>query len=180
MIFVKQLHVKKVIKIQHLLSRHYNYSIGQDIIIKIKNFTAMKAKYFFGGLSMALLGAVIALFVFTNFIDRPSVAESNDGSDSAISNIAAMHTSYQTQPEAPVDLTFAAEQTVHAVVNVHTMSVVASQPDNPILQWFYGNQNNKPQKVSGVGSGVIVSPDGYIITCNHVVENAESVEVTVE
>ena len=37
---------------------------------------------------------------------------------------------------------------------------------------------HKPREVSGYGSGVIISADGYIITNNHVIEDAESVEVT--
>ena len=36
----------------------------------------------------------------------------------------------------------------------------------------------RPREVSGYGSGVIISGDGYIITNNHVIENAESVDVT--
>jgi Do/DeqQ family serine protease len=52
------------------------------------------------------------------------------------------------------------------------------QPDNPILEWFYGDRYSKPREVSGYGSGVIISSDGYIITNNHVIENADAVDVT--
>jgi Do/DeqQ family serine protease len=47
------------------------------------------------------------------------------------------------------------------------------------MEWFYGDRySSKPREVSGYGSGVIISADGYIITNNHVIKNAESVEVT--
>jgi Do/DeqQ family serine protease len=81
----------------------------------------------------------------------------------------------QTQ-EGQIDFTYAAELTVHAVVHVHIK--MAGTPENPILDWFYGDRNSKPREVQGYGSGVIISSDGYIITNNHVVENAESVDVT--
>ena len=46
------------------------------------------------------------------------------------------------------------------------------------MEWFYGDRYSKPREVSGYGSGVIITNDGYIITNNHVIEDAESVEVT--
>jgi Do/DeqQ family serine protease len=48
---------------------------------------------------------------------------------------------------------------------------------NPIMEFFYGESYSKSRVVRGYGSGVIVSADGYIITNNHVVENAEEVTV---
>ena len=55
--------------------------------------------------------------------------------------------------------------------------MMGAQADNPILEWFYGDKYSKPREVSGYGSGVIISGDGYIITNNHVIEGAENVEV---
>jgi Do/DeqQ family serine protease len=79
-----------------------------------------------------------------------------------------------------VDFTYPAEQTVHAVVHVKTTTTYTSQ-SNPILDWFYGEPfRNQPQQRErkGYGSGVIVTADGYIITNNHVIEDAEKIVVT--
>ncbi len=72
------------------------------------------------------------------------------------------------------DLTFAANKSINAVVHVKNTSIVKDS-DSWALQFFYGDESRK--KV-GTGSGVIISPDGYIITNYHVIENSTEVIVT--
>ena len=73
-----------------------------------------------------------------------------------------------------IDFTDAAERTVHAVVHVKN-TTISRQPSN-IMEYFYGG--GQPKAMVGAGSGVIISPDGYIITNNHVIANASQLEVT--
>ncbi len=75
------------------------------------------------------------------------------------------------------DFTFAAEQTVNAVVHVKT--TLGSQNRQPsIYDFFFGSpQGGNMMPSIASGSGVILTNDGYIVTNNHVVQNSKSVEV---
>ncbi len=127
---------------------------------------------------MAILGAAIALFAYTQFLEKTPASVSPDTSGIRMENAQAYLTSLQ-QKQGQIDFTYAAEQTVHAVVHVHTKSLMGSDAENPLMEFFYGRQQpQKPREVQGYGSGVIISNDGYIVTNNHVIEDAESVDVT--
>jgi len=74
-----------------------------------------------------------------------------------------------------LDFTTAAETTVNAVV--HVKNVTISKGPTNIIEFFYGSKTSQTPQV-GTGSGVIISPDGYIVTNNHVIAKANQLQVT--
>jgi len=73
-----------------------------------------------------------------------------------------------------IDFTAAAEKTIHAVVHVKNKTV--SREANTLRDYFFGGGSER--EMIGTGSGVIINKDGFIITNNHVIDNATSLEVT--
>jgi Do/DeqQ family serine protease len=89
-------------------------------------------------------------------------------------------------PQAPTRATAsfsdAARKAMPAVVNIFTSQEVKRprQPfmDDPLFRYFFGDQLEAgPQRREGLGSGVIVSEQGYILTNHHVVESVDQIEV---
>lgn len=86
------------------------------------------------------------------------------------------------------------KKVVPAVVNISSSKVSkipadfeGQMPDDPLFRQFFGNGSNQQfnvprqapeQRETGVGSGIIMTPDGYILTNNHVVDGATDVRVT--
>jgi serine protease DegS len=83
----------------------------------------------------------------------------------------------------PVSYADAVEKAVPAVVNVHTAKVITHRVHpllkDPIFQKFFGDRFAKARKEiqTSLGSGVLISSQGYVLTNNHVIEGADQIQI---
>jgi serine protease DegQ len=82
-----------------------------------------------------------------------------------------------TGPPPPGSFRASAQKASAAVVSINTLKAPERHPqaNDPWFRFFFGDQAMQPQV--GLGSGVIVTADGYILTNNHVIEGADEIEV---
>lgn len=123
-------------------------------------------------LGASALGGVVALVVYTNWFGTEFKDQNIPVSETPI----AFPVNYLPAESGGtnVDFTNAAEKTLHAVVHVKNTTI--SKGYTTFEDLFFGRPQSRQQV--GTGSGVIISPDGYIITNNHVISGAQSIEVT--
>ncbi len=129
-------------------------------------------------LMVSALGGALTLGSYLMFFNNSSGAVTTTAEKFPV----AIPTNYPINVASPAentDFTKIADESVHAVVHVKNVSVARSNP-NSLFEFFYGQSGNggQQQMVVGTGSGVIISPDGYIITNNHVIKGAKQLEVT--
>lgn len=77
------------------------------------------------------------------------------------------------------DFSTAVDKSINAVVHIKTITERTNLVYDPFHSWFFGSQPHiQPYIQEGSGSGVIISDNGYIVTNNHVIKNADKIEVT--
>ncbi len=124
-------------------------------------------------LFVSFLGGVLTLGSYKLFFENETVhfLPQNDTNQSSYIPVSNSNTTYGMN----ADFTAAAEKTIHAVVHVKNVAVFKGGPRSI---WEYYPYSNGGRALQGAGSGVIITPDGYIVTNNHVIDGASEIEVT--
>jgi serine protease Do len=132
-------------------------------------------KKYAGFFLMAVLGGLISLGGYT-LIQKSTGKVQGVPQQVAPVQLTSMTT---TAPLYP-DFTVAASTSIHAVVHIKTeYARKNSMYDNffNFHDFFGDSQYGQQGPLQGAGSGVIISPDGYIVTNNHVVQDATKIEI---
>ncbi|OBX26236.1 Do/DeqQ family serine protease [Gelidibacter algens] len=121
------------------------------------------------------LGGVMTLSTYKLFLEEQDSLVTVTDSDSALSYFQTSNKAVTTYGNmtAP-DFTVAAEDAVHAVVHVKNTTI--SKAPLTLQDLYMGRSPERAQV--GTGSGVIISPDGYIITNNHVINGSQQLSIT--
>jgi Do/DeqQ family serine protease len=138
----------------------------------------MKIKNLIVTLITAVFGGVVAIFLYTKAVTGQTVEKisAEPARPVHLASWAGQDARDVTYP----DFTFAAEKAIHCVVHIKVKSTqnVYSGSGNPFYDFFYGYREKQVPMENYVGSGVIISADGYIVTNNHVIARADEVEIS--
>lgn len=128
----------------------------------------------------SILGGAVALsgsYLFSSSQGQTiHVSTENQPSLTTNNSYQQLATHNQTHINTPKDFTTAAEKAMPSVVNITAVTEFKAKSRRE--QEFYEYFGATPKPSESTGSGVIISPKGYIVTNNHVVKKATEVEVT--
>lgn len=138
----------------------------------------MKTNRILTPIIFSIIGGLVVFFSTQLFNDRvPQVAQISASTHDAM---PISLTAYTTSTGEITDFTYAADKSIHGVVHVKTKALMSQSNyslGNPLYDFLFGPYERESQPVMGSGSGVIITKDGYIITNNHVIDKADSIEV---
>ena len=111
---------------------------------------------------------------------------SGQGVGSIVDSVTLKEGTYESNSLNPGSYHDAVKRSMPAVVNIFTSKVSAKpktrkgnkqNPADPLFKFFFGDQAPDEEPISSLGSGVLVSPEGIILTNHHVINDADEIDV---
>ncbi|UKN01772.1 trypsin-like peptidase domain-containing protein [Paracrocinitomix mangrovi] len=136
------------------------------------------------GFVAGLVGTFAGVQITLHYVKPETVIVKEDNKpkieDASVYDVQLSDNRIKTGSSNQVDLTGAAEKTVQSVVHVQTHFVKEEITFDPFMKLFYGEDAYRKRERHGeaAGSGVVISPEGHIVTNNHVVQDASDISVT--
>lgn len=124
---------------------------------------------------VSLFAGAITLGAYKLFFEKDTYKWIATNQESPFLSTSTLSTSARGAGINEVDFTIAAEKTVNAVVHVKNLTI--NKGSSSLSDFFYGFERKQTPQI-GTGSGVIISPDGFIVTNNHVIAQASQLEIT--
>lgn len=145
-------------------------------VIKIRFFSSRLMRKLWLIFSQAVTVAVAVVFVVATL--KPQWLQSR-GWASSFSVLEAGPNAAGASGMGAVNFSQAARVAMPAVVSISAQKAPARNPhaNDPAFKFFFGDRGEREEPQVGLGSGVIVSPDGYVLTNHHVIEGADEVFV---
>jgi len=136
--------------------------------------------------SLLLAGIIVGVILSGRAVDRQDII-ARTPTGAAPASPETTEQAVATAPSPGLDFTRVAAQTVKAVTNISSVQVVrrSASPfaNDPFFQYFFGDQGEmfgRSRAEQSLGSGVVISSDGYVVTNNHVIgDDVAEVTVTV-
>ncbi len=129
----------------------------------------------------SIFGGLVAVVGVSFIMPKERIIQQTAGTSNPVSLTNYVFDSADFVVPDGLNFVFAAKNATPSVVHIRTSysnGARANSPFNEFFKDYFGDRYERRGGISrGAGSGVVISPDGYIVTNNHVIENADDIEV---